>query len=34
MFAPLEYAVILETLPDNAYNPLTQILTYCIKQGL
>lgn len=34
MFAPLEYAATLQTLPDNAYNLLTQILTYCIKQGL
>lgn len=33
MFVPLEQAVPLQTLPYN-YNPLTQILAYCIEQGL
>lgn len=34
MFVSQEYAVTLQMLPYNAYSPLTQILTYCIKQGL
>lgn len=34
MFVPLEYPVTLQTLPYNAYSPLTQILAYCIKQRL